>query len=92
MSFARPKVVRSQRPTIEPLRFTGRHWHAIQTLSRPLRRSRGSRLTLLWFLYPLAPAELDEVNWLIDHALALAPNSPEAHLALGLFFYFVHRQ
>jgi serine/threonine protein kinase/Tfp pilus assembly protein PilF len=45
-----------------------------------------SRLTLR-FLYPLAPAELEEVKALIDHALALAPNSPEAHLALGLFFY-----
>ena len=50
-----------------------------------------SRLTLR-FLYPLAPAELDEVKSLIDHALALAPNSPAAHLALGLFFYFVQRQ
>ena len=50
-----------------------------------------SRLTLR-FLYPLAPADLDEVKSLIDHALALAPNSPAAHLALGLFFYFVHRQ
>ena len=29
---------------------------------------------------------------LIDRALALAPNSPEAHLALGLFFYWGHRQ
>ena len=29
---------------------------------------------------------------LIDRALALAPNSPEAHFALGLFFYWGHRQ
>ena len=29
---------------------------------------------------------------IIDHALALAPNSPEAHSALGLFFYWGHRQ
>src|SRR4030095_10978162 len=36
---------------------------------------------------PLAPAELEEVKSLIDRALALAPNSPEAHFALGLFFY-----
>jgi len=51
-----------------------------------------SRLWRHWWLSPLAPAELDEVKSLIDHALALAPNSPEAHLALGLFFYFGHRQ
>src|SRR5206468_9097126 len=39
-----------------------------------------------------APAELDEVKSLVDRALALAPNSPEAHFALGLFFYWGHRQ
>jgi tetratricopeptide (TPR) repeat protein len=40
----------------------------------------------------LAPPELEEVKSIIDRALALAPNSPEAHLALGLFFYWGHRQ
>jgi len=51
-----------------------------------------SRLSRHWFVSPLAPAELEEVKSLIDRALALAPNSPEAHLALGLFFYWGHRQ
>ena len=51
-----------------------------------------SRLLRRWFVSPLAPAELEEVKSLIDRALALAPNSPEAHFALGLFFYFAHRQ
>jgi serine/threonine protein kinase/Flp pilus assembly protein TadD len=51
-----------------------------------------SRLLRRWFVSPLAPAELEEVKSLIDRALALAPNSPEAHMALGLFFYFAHRQ
>jgi serine/threonine protein kinase/Tfp pilus assembly protein PilF len=41
---------------------------------------------------PLTAAELEEVKPLIDRALALAPNSPEAHLALGVFFYYGHRQ
>jgi len=50
-----------------------------------------SRL-LLQFLSPLTPVELEEVKSLIDRALALAPNLPEAHLALGLFFYLAHRQ
>src|SRR5262249_4009517 len=50
------------------------------------------RLLRRWFFSPFSPAELDEVKSLIDRALALAPNSPEAHLALGLFFYFAHRQ
>ena len=51
-----------------------------------------SRLSRHWFVSPLAPAELEEVKSLIDRALALAPNSPEARFALGLFFYWGHRQ
>ena len=51
-----------------------------------------SRLSRHWFVSPLAPAELEEVKSLIDRALVLAPNSPEAHFALGLFFYWGHRQ
>src|SRR5439155_470891 len=51
-----------------------------------------SRLWWHWKFSPLAPAELEEVKSLIDRALALAPNSPEAHFALGLFFYWGHRQ
>jgi len=51
-----------------------------------------NRLSRHWFVSPLAPAELDEVKSLIDRALVLAPNSPEAHFALGLFFYWGHRQ
>src|SRR5215467_4978120 len=51
-----------------------------------------SRLSRHWFVSPLTPPELEEVKSLIDRALALAPNSPEAHSALGLFFYMGHRQ
>ena len=51
-----------------------------------------NRLSRHWFVAPLAPAELEEVKSLVDRALALAPNSPEAHFALGLFFYWGHRQ
>jgi serine/threonine protein kinase/tetratricopeptide (TPR) repeat protein len=51
-----------------------------------------SRLTRHQFVSSLEPAELEEVKSLIDRALALAPNSPEAHAALGLFFYWGHRQ
>src|SRR5438876_6723856 len=50
-----------------------------------------SRLSRHWNVSPLAPAELEEVKSLIDRGLALAPNSPEAHFALGLFFYWGHR-
>ncbi|HEV2718223.1 MAG TPA: protein kinase, partial [Terriglobales bacterium] len=50
------------------------------------------RLTRSWFVSSLEPAELEEVKSLIDRALALAPNSPQAHMALGLFYYWGHRQ
>jgi TolB-like protein/Tfp pilus assembly protein PilF len=51
-----------------------------------------SRLWRHRVLSPLAPQELEEVKSIIDRALALAPNSPEAHFALGLFFYWGHDQ
>ena len=51
-----------------------------------------SRLSRHWFVSPLSPPELEEVKSFIDRALALAPNSPEAHFALGLFFYWGHLQ
>jgi TolB-like protein/class 3 adenylate cyclase len=51
-----------------------------------------SRLTRHWNVSPLAPAELEETKSLIDRAMALAPNSSEVHFALGLFFYWGHRQ
>ena len=51
-----------------------------------------SRLSRHWFVSPLTPTESEEVKSLVDRALALAPNSPEAHSALGLFFYWGHRK
>jgi TolB-like protein/Tfp pilus assembly protein PilF len=51
-----------------------------------------SRLSRHWFVSQLTATELEEAKSFIDHALALAPNSPEAHFALGLFYYFGHRQ
>jgi TolB-like protein/Tfp pilus assembly protein PilF len=51
-----------------------------------------SRLSRHWFVSPLAPRDLEEVKSIIDRALALAPNSAEAHFALGVFFYWGHRQ
>ncbi len=51
-----------------------------------------NRLLRHWWISALTATELEEVKSLIDRALALAPSSPEAHLALGLFFYYGHRQ
>ena len=51
-----------------------------------------ARLFRHWFLAPLTPRELGEVKSIIDRALVVAPDSSEAHFALGLFFYWGHRQ
>jgi TolB-like protein/Tfp pilus assembly protein PilF len=51
-----------------------------------------SLLSRHWFVGRLAPAELAEVKSMIDRALELAPDSPEAHLALGVFHYWGYRQ
>jgi len=51
-----------------------------------------ARLFRHWFVAPLTPRELGEVKSIIDRALVVAPDSPEAHFALGLFFYWGHRQ
>jgi TolB-like protein/Tfp pilus assembly protein PilF len=47
-----------------------------------------SRLNRHWFIKRLTSAELEELKSDIERALALAPDSPEAHLALGLFHYW----
>ena len=91
MSFARPKAVSPQTPLTVPTRFTGRRWHAIQILPWLLRSSH-ARLFRHWFLAPLTPRELGEVKSIIDRALVVAPDSSEARFALGLFFYWGHRQ
>src|SRR5881227_2787831 len=51
-----------------------------------------SRLYRHWEISPLTATQLEEIKSIIDQALTLAPNSPEAHFALGLFFYYGHRQ
>ena len=50
-----------------------------------------SRLQRHWFSNRLSPAQLEEVKASIERALAIAPDSPEAYLALGVFYYWGHR-
>jgi TolB-like protein/class 3 adenylate cyclase/Flp pilus assembly protein TadD len=47
-----------------------------------------SRLNRHWFVKRLTSGQLDEVKSDIERALAIAPDSPDAHLALGLFHYW----
>jgi TolB-like protein/Flp pilus assembly protein TadD len=50
-----------------------------------------SELYRHWFISNLTSAELVEVKSNIEHALAIAPASPDAHLALAVFHYWGHR-
>ncbi len=50
-----------------------------------------SELTRHWFISNLTSAELAEVKSNIDRALTIAPASPDAHLALGVFYYWGYR-
>jgi TolB-like protein/Tfp pilus assembly protein PilF len=50
-----------------------------------------SELHRHWFISNLTSAELAEVRSNIDRALVIAPALPDAHLALGVFHYWGHR-
>src|ERR1700693_4034919 len=51
-----------------------------------------SRMTRHWFVRRLSDAELPAVKSIADHAVALAPDLAEAHIALGIFYYLGHLQ
>jgi TolB-like protein/Flp pilus assembly protein TadD len=50
-----------------------------------------SELYRHWFITNLTSAELTEVKSNIDRALGIAPALPDAHLALGVFYYWGYR-
>ena len=51
-----------------------------------------NRMDRHWFFEQMTDAELAQVRSVAEHALALAPNLAEAHVALGTFFYHGYRQ
>ncbi len=50
-----------------------------------------SELYRHWFISTLSSAELAEVKSNVDHSLAITPALPDAHLALGVFYYWGYR-
>jgi TolB-like protein/Tfp pilus assembly protein PilF len=51
-----------------------------------------SRTFRHWFVMKASDSELAEIKKDAEHAMELAPNLPEAHLALGNFYYYSKRQ
>src|SRR5437899_978914 len=49
------------------------------------------RLGQHWFVETFTEAELAEVKKTVEHALALAPDLAQAHVAHGLFYYYGYR-
>ena len=45
-----------------------------------------------WFVEYLSDNDLAELKKMADHALELAPNLPDAHLALGMLYYHGRRE
>ncbi len=50
------------------------------------------RLNQHWFVETFNESELTEVRKTVEHALALAPDLAQAHVAHGLFYYYGYRQ
>jgi TolB-like protein/Flp pilus assembly protein TadD len=55
-------------------------------------RLANNRLNRHWFSNRLTLAQLEEVRSDIERALAVAPDLPDAYLALGTFHYWGHRE
>ena len=50
------------------------------------------RMNRHWFVETCTEAELNELRKLAEHAVKLAPNLAETHIALGIFYYYGYRQ
>jgi len=51
-----------------------------------------NRMVGHWFAKHLAPDQLDDIKATVDRALALAPELPDAHLALAYYYYWGFRR
>jgi TolB-like protein/Tfp pilus assembly protein PilF len=57
-----------------------------------IARLVNSRLQRHWFVEPLTQPELEEVRQTAQDSVKLAPTLAEAHVSLGIVYYFGHRQ
>ena len=50
------------------------------------------RLNLHWFVENFTDPQLAEIKGLAERAITLQPDLPDAHVALGIYYYFGYRQ
>jgi TolB-like protein/class 3 adenylate cyclase/Flp pilus assembly protein TadD len=60
--------------------------------SLAMARLAYSQMSRHWWIHSLAENELADVKETAEHALRLAPNSAEAHIAFGFVLYWGYRQ
>jgi TolB-like protein/class 3 adenylate cyclase/Flp pilus assembly protein TadD len=46
---------------------------------------------MYWYAFDQTPSRLEQVKTAVDRALEIQPDLPEAHLALGYYHYYGHR-
>ena len=56
-----------------------------------IARMAENRIQRHWIIERLGDAELEKIRETAEHAMALAPNLAEAHIALGMYYYFGKR-
>ena len=57
-----------------------------------MARLAEARMLRHWFIEPFNESELPKIKSVAERALALQPNLPEAHIALGTVYYYGYRQ
>ncbi len=62
------------------------------TFALAMARMVEARMLRHWFIEPFNESELPEIKSMAERALALQPNLPEAHIALGTVYYYGYRQ
>jgi TolB-like protein/Tfp pilus assembly protein PilF len=63
-----------------------------QNFALAAARLATSKVFRHWFIVRMNESELAEVKTIAEHAIALAPNLAEAHVALGNFYYYGKRE
>src|SRR5262249_49258103 len=57
-----------------------------------MARLVNSRMQRHWFVEPLPETDLEEMRQTAQDAIKLSPTLAEAHVSLGIVYYFAHRQ
>ncbi len=89
---------REAESTLKPLAFESAAKFYRQAFERDpqfalaVARLANNRVQRHWFVAKASDTELAEIKKIAEHALALAPDLPDARMALGNFYYYGKRE